>query len=511
MASDVDVSLDETKKFEEIVSHAQTALVNKPSLEYFGILSYGLPKKIVAKAAYERIFGKQSLGFTDGKSITYLASDNLNLGDIVFTTIHEILHVISNHVQRTATRDRFMWNLAVDQVVNTILKDISLATKFITFPNTCFFMEDYYQNTEKRYDAAEIIYDYLKKEKNRFKTELIPISSLTPCQMPGQSGGNGNPQDQDGDGGEGDQDGKGKNKKNQKSGSGGNQPSPQTIDPSQAKDNERYVIKVTDTKTGKVSYSAEDSNFGEEDTDEATKAAFKELQENARLAWANSQCISKGDMPGSLLQLLEEMFKVEIPWQEILESAIMYNAQHRQDVTWGWPNEIMRPLGIHLPGPFEEPTPDALVAVVDTSGSVSDEDLKTFIGILCASVAYYDKLIVIVHDYVIQAEIDMGEHPSEEDVFNACRQLPGRGGTSHSGALQRVGELAEEVNLSSVIFLTDYYSDVEYECQKNQWMKEYETIWLLVQRPKDFEVKLNHCETKTIIIPDERQKQRRGY
>ncbi len=452
------------KNFEQLVVNATVALMNKPSLEYFGILSYGLPKKIISKKTYQQLFGNTSLGFTDGKSITFMVSDAADLGDVIFTTIHEILHVISRHVQRCETRDPLMWNLAVDQVVNTVLYDLSRETQFIRWQENCFFDQELYQKNKQ--SSAEEIYEILMKRANRYTIERIPLDSL---------GGTGQPQS---------------------GGGGGQQPDPNGQPDPNAQNNSapgKYVIKVTDKQTGKSHYASDDANFVDHNTPQDVKDSLEELAEQARMAW-HSNALSKGDIPGGLSQFLDEIFKVEIPWTEILEGAIMYNVQNRQNTTWTWPNECYRAIGLHLPGEYEETAPDTLIASIDSSGSIGDEDLKTFVGILCKPVQYFDKLVVLVHDVNVQQEVDMGDNPSEDFVYEGLKKIMGRGGTSHGPVLKRIGELAEEVRLSCVIFLTDFYSDVQHYALENLWMKEYETVWILnsdinVDLPDGYEFK----------------------
>ena len=166
MATNPDGTGADMKRFEQLVVNATVALMNKPLLEYFGILAYGLPKKIIAKKTYQQLFGNTSLGFTDGKSITFMVNDDADLGDVVFTTIHEILHVISKHVQRCETRDPMMWNLAVDQVVNTVLYDLSKVTQFIRWQENCFFDKEIYDSHKQA--SGEEIYEILIFLKTNF-------------------------------------------------------------------------------------------------------------------------------------------------------------------------------------------------------------------------------------------------------------------------------------------------------------------------------------------------------
>jgi predicted metal-dependent peptidase len=476
------------------------------------MLSYNLEKHIYAEEDYVRMFGKSSLGFTDGSSITFLASEKSNTSDVLFVTIHELLHVISDHCYRAGGRDRILWNLAVDQVVNTVLYDFSIHTKYIRFKDTCFFMKDYYDQETKRYDNAETIYEFLKKNEKRFKIEAIPISSFSSTANTTGDGDDGDDGDSNGNGGDnnkstdsnGDKNNNGNSgngKNNGNTGNGGPNPIQTTGSGSNLDADTRYVYKITDTKTGKTQYVCEDTKDSSDISDDEKKKLEK-LKTEAKLAWT-SNCIDKGSMPGHFIEYLDKFFEVELPWDDILENAILYNVQNSQEVAWSNPNEIFRHLGILLPGEYKTQEAEILVVGVDTSGSIGSEDLRKFVGVIYKSAAYYSKIYVIVHDVPIQAEIEIEDTSNPEIVIDAIKnKMIGRGGTSHQDVLERIGELVDDVPVSTVIFLTDFYSDVEHYKDENPWMKDTETIWVLNRYEKHFEVDLGqHYETKTILIP----------
>lgn len=485
----VDLSLDQTKKFNKIIEASNILLLNHPSLEFFGVLTLSLKKIVIAHQKYEQMFGKTSLGFTNGSEIVYLASEHMSHAEITATTVHEMLHIISDHIARRIDRDPKLWNLAADQVVNTVCKDIEhKCHRIVKVSEGAFLDMDIYNNANIKYNSAEFFYEMFKKKQDsgEYTLEVIPMSDFMAAQGQQPGGGGGNQPNQPGQ------------QPGQQPGGNGNQPGQgQGQGQSQLNPDENYVVKITNNKTGQTTYS----NVNSENT--YTQQAienFEALKTDASILW-NSEVASKtkGNLPAEVIQVLDNYFKVKIPWDEILEDSILYSIQNKQGTSWSSVNEVFRRL-CRLPGPFDNPIQDAIVFAIDSSGSIPDKDLKKAIAVVCQSAQYYDKIYVMYHDTHAPKVWEFTDAPSPETIFEEIKQVPCRGGTSHAHVFKIIDELSEEVNLSSIIFCTDYYSDVEYVQKDYEFLQNYPTIWLISERGPNFEVVLDNAITKTITI-----------
>lgn len=65
---------------------------------------------------------------TDGRSIRYNPSwfNKLSKEERVFLVLHEVMHVALDHVQRIGTKDRMLYNVAGDFIINDFLKDAGI-------------------------------------------------------------------------------------------------------------------------------------------------------------------------------------------------------------------------------------------------------------------------------------------------------------------------------------------------------------------------------------------------
>ena len=164
--------------FEKLLKETNIILMNKQSVLFFGILSYGMTKQIISESEAdhitERIFGtKFSIGgFVTGnaKEITYVCND-ISTNDIITITIHEIIHIISDHINRRGTRDPIIWNLAVDHVTNREIRSMKKKSTFIGDMEKLVFFEDIHKKCPKI--IPEDLYDMLKNNKNMTITEYM--------------------------------------------------------------------------------------------------------------------------------------------------------------------------------------------------------------------------------------------------------------------------------------------------------------------------------------------------
>ena len=142
-----------------------------------------------------------------------------------------------------------------------------------------------------------------------------------------------------------------------------------------------------------------------------------------------------------------------------------------------------------------------LVCCIDSSGSISNSDLKKFVGVILSSIKHFKKLRILVHDVDVHQEFVLDNEPNQDDILRTLREIKGRGGTSHKPVFDRIEILNREELISAAIFLTDFYSDVEEIYKKFEWIKEVPSVWVLNSDSNDTKnVILEDCETRTIHI-----------
>jgi len=418
--------------FEKILSEANILLLNKPSLNFFGILSYGIKKKVISKEDYDKLELPPSLAFTDGKTITFPVS-NSPRSELIFLICHELMHIISRHIERRGERNWMLWAISADHVINRTLNNLSSKFDYIKSPEGMVFLKDIHDKHPEI--STEQLYDLLKKYIE--KDDKYKVT----------------------EGGDGDY---------------------------------KYVI-IDDGKSKQ--YSSSDASKPQGGNIEEIIKTSKELSQKAKSIWL-SPVIDRGSLSGDIVDYLDNIFEVIIPWDEVLQSAIMYYSQSYEEPSWSQRNIYIR--NTILPAYIDGVDTMTLIVGIDTSGSVGIEDLKKFMGVVIGSVKYFKSLIILIHDVDIHTELIFDRKPNIMDIIDKVQKIRGRGGTSHEHVFNRIEELHETELISTTVFLTDFYSDVESIYTNYEWIKEIPTVWVLNSNVK--KVSLIDVDTKTIYI-----------
>lgn len=489
------------ESWNKLIDSAVIALTNNDGLKYFGCLLYGIRKFMIDQdEALNQFPGmtKAPLGWTDGESIHILMDDSMKLSKLLFVMVHELMHILTKTMERKGDRPMILWNLATDHCINAMIKkmietDKDGSTKYMKYYDDCFMIDELYNNDPDLKLSAETVYEYIKKEydSGKMKIEIVGISGY-----PGNSGQG------DGDGDESDDGNSGNSKngkgKDSKSNDPGNSPGGKIIIKVKYKGKEYYG---TDTDI------ENDPSLSREQKD-AIKQKMKELTDDLRdkasSIW-NCDETMRGNMHGSVCDFFNKLYEIKVPWEKIFENALKYQSQNFTDQTWSWPNEVYRGLGLHLPGMLRGEKSSAIVCCIDTSGSISDESLDKFISVLKKAPDLYETIIVMFHDTIVDKMVVVEDFDTFEKLVHELRQIGGvsRGGTSHDDAFSKIQQIydTEDYKISTIIFMTDYYSDVEHVYSKYDFIRNFTTIWLL-QHSNMKTVDLGGCETITIKIED---------
>lgn len=486
----------------EILKECNLILMHEPKLEFFGILLYAMTYKVIdAKQSLARI---PTPGYTDGKTITLVGNLKLvnengegvvfehTIDGLLVVLLHELLHILNMHVTRTGTdRNPTIWNLAVDHIVNrTIIhgfsdrnsrmSDIGERFKDVITTAKMIYFDDIH--TEFPDITAEELYDKMMNQENGFKVTTKEMEITIPGGSP-DGEGEGNAQSEE-EGKEGDG----------KQANGSNPGNSQGI-------TYKYIEIEKD---GKKYYAPLDTEAPSALSEEDLQQAQKDMYDKAKSLWNSGQMSHmKGNTPGSFSTMFDKLFEIKLPWDDLLSNAILYPVQNQSSRTWSTKNMFFR--NVRVPGEKDTSlSAKTLLAVVDSSGSISDSNLRKFFGVLLGSRTYFSDIHIVVHDHGVQGELEISEYElkNESALVDKIKSyhVPGRGGTSHHEAFERSEEICEDKAVSSVIFLTDYYSDVQHVYKDYDFIKEIDSIWAIVDNPSLSDVGLENCDTTTIQL-----------
>lgn len=169
------------------------------------------------------------------------------------------------------------------------------------------------------------------------------------------------------------------------------------------------------------------------------------------LASAAEAARVQGKLPAGMERIVDETLNPRIPWRQLLAEFIANINKHDYDMRR--PNRRHIHNGIYLPSIRGEEL--TLVIGIDTSGSISDEELAQFIaevnGIMACIKGWTLHVMgcdAAVHGY------EVVQYPDTLDFKQVCK---GRGGTSFIPVFDKVAE--EGLTPACLIYLTDTFGD----------------------------------------------------
>ncbi len=389
--------------------------------------------------------GLMSLNISESKEVPTVAVDpygnvrvntdfirDKTIDEVKYLLCHELLHVVFLHLIRRGSRNPILWNIAIDMAVDDFLEQSGMQV----FHN----LNDLY-SPPRRGMSAEEIYEWLLK------------------QFPDTKNLQGKNYDVHNEIQAGEERTKGKDCK--------------------CVGGEKNKDKGGDRREGIDNKCSDKEKYKNEEEEDD----IKEIEKKWRnvLIQMFHQVRMRGSSPGWLEEAVQGIIEPKISWRQVLQQFI----QQRRKVGSSWlpPNKKYLAYGIYLPSYYEEFL--KLAVVIDTSGSISTDELKLFLseveGVL-SGVRDYEILLLQCDTRVIDEQvIHTGESLPDNYTFK------GRGGTDFRPAFER---LEEENDLDGIIFFTDGMGDYP---EKEPYVP---VLWALVQ---DYDVPFG----EKIIIEEE--------
>lgn len=359
--------------------------------------------------------------WVDGKTMGYNPQwiESLSLDEIKGILCHEVMHVAAAHHLRRDAREHETWNLAADYAINGIIEEAGFKLPPGRMRSPHFDGK-----------AAEEVYNTLYAQKPEpgkgQQGQQNPPTGNTPRKNP-------NP---------------------------GNEPGQTPPAPPQNND---------PGGTGEV------RDLPGKDGQPATESEKREADQQRKIDVQQAALAAKrcGKLPGSLERLIEEISEPVLDYREILARFVDQAA--RNDYTWTHRNP--RYSAFYLPA-LRAPELGTIALFIDTSGSIGQDEIKTFIGETQGILAAYpgSKIFALFIDAEIQGqpvEIEPG------DTLDALRKPPGGGGTDFSPGFNYLDE-HPETDPKAIIYFTDG------ECSRFAPEPEKPVLWILTHKNRSF-------------------------
>ncbi|GAB6042395.1 vWA domain-containing protein [Endothiovibrio diazotrophicus] len=267
---------------------------------------------------------------TDARAFYYNRDyiDALSPRQTQFALAHEALHCALSHFARRQHRVRHLWDIACDYAINPLLIKDGLSP-----PPDALHLTEFEEMT------AEEIYPCLEENDNQQTHDLHLYDADEEGQGSGEGdprSGSGSPQQQDGGGNQGaDGEGSSEGDGNGERSGGARRPPPLGLD-------ERDQLAI---------------------------------QWGQRMAGAAQQALQAGKLSGAMARLVDHLLQPQLPWRMLLARYLAGIA--REDYNY------LRPSG-RREGPAIYPSLRSsqlnVVVVIDTSGSINDDEMAEFLS-----------------------------------------------------------------------------------------------------------------------------------
>ncbi len=343
---------------------------------------------------------------TDAKHFYYNPEyiEHLNLRETEFVLAHEALHCALSHFARREHRVRHRWDLACDYAINPLLVKDGLTPPPGSLMDTSF-----------NGMTAEEIYPYIKENED---SETLDQHVYDESNSGGTSDTPPPPRRDD-------EQGEGESQKRQQSSSSQQQPGET---PNQQQDEQENGARQPPPLN--------------HDEREVLKVQWQQ-----RLAGAAQQALQAGKLSGDMARLVDFLLQPQLPWRMLL--ARYMNGIARDDYSYTRPSTRRGEPAIF---PSLRSAQIDVVVALDTSGSISPEEMQEFVSEVDAIKGQMRARITLVAcDDHLAPDAPWSFEPWEE--FKLPRNFTGGGGTNFTPVFDWLNTLDRMPDL--LVYFTD--------------------------------------------------------
>ena len=400
------------------------------------LIKYPTFGSVIANLEFQKSIDIATAG-TDGKVLLY---NPKFLGDLsekqqIFIFAHEVCHVAFEHIFRSEGKDKRLWNIATDSVINALLiqDGLPMVEGGVNIPEAI------------NYDAEEMYNKLLEEEKKKQEQQSQKGNQ-------GQQDKHNNQEQENSQGSQGQQDGQNSQEQQEENDIGHDTHSlwDKAIEERKKEQQEQAENKKQEQKQTETEEKSKFTEQGERETFKQNKIERrKQLQELSR-ELANKASHEAGDgiqREGKRLSDIGIATPL-IDWRKLLRQAIRYDEDYTRK------NARMR-NGYFRHRVEQLPMPEAEI-LLDTSGSVSEVLLKNFLR-ECKNILDNSKVKVGCFNTEFHGFTELRK---PEDIDNMS--FPIGGGTDFNAA---VGAFSRKA--PNKIIFTDGEADMPRETVRN--------------------------------------------
>ncbi|HEV2283457.1 MAG TPA: VWA-like domain-containing protein [bacterium] len=183
-----------------------------------------------------------------------------------------------------------------------------------------------------------------------------------------------------------------------------------------------------------------------------------------RLIRAAQVAKSQGRLPAGISEIVDDLLRPQQDWRTLLA---LFVQPHAHDYDWLRPDRrLLGAYGLYLPTLFGEKIEDLVVAI-DTSGSISRDELRTFLSELRGILQAYPHM----HVYLVTCDAQVYAFQELTGQDPVPTEIQGRGGTDFRPVFDEIE--TRGLLPSAAVFLTDGMRDYPDEAPP------YPVLWVL--------------------------------
>ena len=202
-----------------------------------------------------------------------------------------------------------------------------------------------------------------------------------------------------------------------------------------------------------------------------SEAEKKEIRDEIKEAvLAAAQASGAGNLPGGVKRMIKDLVEPVMDWRELLQQQI--ESTVKSDFTWARPSRRSWHMDAVMPGMKPGEQIDVVIGI-DTSGSITDKDLKIFLSEIKGIMEAYDEYKITVMGWDTEVH-NVGTFNSDnlEDISSF---EPGGGGGTDPHCVWNYLQ-ANDIEPKKLIMFTDFCffgwspEEVEQYC---------DTVWII--------------------------------
>lgn len=473
---------DKIFRAEERISFTKTRLIL--DMPFFGI--------IMSKLNTKPDFNSPNMGI-DGRNLIYspdfILRESTTDDLLLFIFIHEVFHIVLNHLERRDGRDEDMWDVACDFVVNDHIMQMSNSNMFSEIIRDCLW------NISFRGKTAEEIYDILSPEdadrsdraddqdkdgdgdggsgdgdssdtdSNQEQEENDDWENDDDSGSGGGSGLSGGNDDSDDKENENDDNGSGDGDSESDKSDGGNQ---QNGNPSE-KNDENQQQPSQPNKPQRGNQDKMPSSHSDWNDADNSKEAMAEKMISIRHAYEMTK--TSGSTPIIVQEVIDQFFDPKEDWRRLLAKFVepMY-----PDYTFSPPSDMYPTFDFIMPEEREvEDGVSDIYFYIDSSGSIPHKLLREMASEIKGCYEQFgDKSVIYYGDWAVQAS-DPKLLEDADDI-----QFEMSGGTDPTCIFEKLKEIDKLHEARAIIILTDGYF---FHTISPEIAEGVDVLWLVVE------------------------------